>query len=1179
MYRLAAVFLLLLIVCTPVFAVGNKPVTYHLTFDNLGAIQNLLAGDWIEQTGLKTIEDRKWDLVDGQFGRALYLGAVPLKYDVDNMSGLDLDMVTAVIFNVAYSGSKGRGYDEPFIWGAGKLHPALGAVAFWVKGSSKPQDEDARTILFEQTTTTWGRKERQLIEIELYRDRTISAYVEDARYFQHTVKTGPVWKDGEWNHVVFMWDRSSGVSLRINGAEAASTMGTDAWWENQRPGLFHMPMSLAAYDEFYFFNRTLSNAEVANLYRNNTPPEVSDQQYRPSADGIKRLKAAYISDTSRLPVTRKASGNRALVFSEITPERIHDEGISGWWISDGRYELAWPHEYSVFTIIPGDVDFHAEKADLLPPEGVNVNYITLEGNLDDVSVLKGDRNGNYSSKPLFTTSKTDAFFHGAYFSGSGDSELRIPFTKGYGAPPGFDTDNDALQLPLSGDLRLHEAGLFNVGERDMPLQPGDRTMFMGFPAEQLNDSRYKPALIALKPGLSTNHMALTTAKPVTGQKDNITLDPMTTISFIGEPSVGKTAYKSLIIDMNIKTQEKNNILSVRLFNPAVPSQTWSHAEVQLDGFTGDSERLRLALNFDPVFLADGDRIWIELMATDGLTINLNNNDYPATVTLRPETNWAAAEQPYAKKALMPAIMTYGRSFEYIPWMWDKHMPDVDAPINFGGQFDMAYPWQAVLKLFPGNETANIYRAYTDLLDPDLPPRESVAYPFGRYPADMDNIPEKHYEAPRNAPEWAVYFREFQTFRNKIVTWWRHHQRSDGQAGGGWNDDTLIFSRAFGDMPLDSNPDALSLYNNAFNGFDKTNYFKGGYCRIHPIDRLHNGDFVRERYKSLIFNLGDPRSAVWSMEEAWHWGKPDKTPINYGDGGAFLFGKDVLEWYWGKDGSDPPYRMTNLPRITEELRKAAAAANDTTLWRFTEAWCHTDDQSPYGVSEMLNVLLGGWGNRPREKDSNINITVGVGWIEGGGPDMGRLVEYSGSDGLEISMYSFESYEKPVAMRCYRLEPGTYTVSLKADKDGNGSYETTLSDEQRTFSRFDRLSFVTPPQVPVHLDVKQVSKASDQGDLPDLAISSYYVEQKGRDAVVTIYNIGCAPSGAFKVSLVVDGNVVSTVQVDSIPGSEDFVPKPVTVTVPKVPKNGQYSIVIDSDNKVKEIYEENNTVVMK
>jgi len=749
-----------------------------------------------------------------------------------------------------------------------------------------------------------------------------------------------------------------------------------------------------------------------------------------------------------------------------------------------------------------------------------------------------------------------------------------------------------LRLPLSGDLRLHEVGLFNVSEQNVSEKPGDKKMYLWYNYFQKIDSpRYEQALKVFKPG-SQGHFFTLSADPcispyalikggktpgriIRSLKMDVYLPPMEPVSIISDPVTGKAAYNTLILDMNILSLSDDNVLSIRLLDPAVPSHTWTHAEVRLDGFTGKSGRLHLALKFDPVCLVDDDRIWLELLSTDGVTVDFEDIEHPPTVTLRPETNWAEAEPVYAMKTLRPAIMTYGRSFEYIPWMWDNRMPDVDAPVNFGGQFDMAYPWQAVLKVNPGNKIANIYRAYTDITDPSAPPRQRVAYPFGRYPADMDNLPDKHYSAPRNAPDWAVYFREFQTFRNRIATWWRHHQRSDGQAGGGWNDDTLIFSRALGDMPLDSNPDALALYNNAFDGFDRTNYFKDGYCRIYPIDRLHNGDFVRERYKSLIYNLGDPRSATWAMEEAWHWGKPEKTPVNYGNGRAFLFGKDVLEWYWGKRRSDSPYRMTNLPRITEELRKSAAAANDTTLWRFTEAWCHSDDQSPYGVYNMLTILLGGWGSRSRKEDSNVTVTVGVGWIEGGGPDMARLVEYSGNDGLRVSMYSFSTHKRTVVARLYRLEPGTYTVTLKTDSDGNDSYETTVSEERKDFARFDRLSVTVPPKVPAVLDIKQIGKALDPGDLPDLAVSDYYVERKGRDVIVTVHNIGSAPSGPFTVSLIAEnGEEITRVQAESIPGAEDFVPKQAKITLSKAPKKGKFTIIVDMDNAIREIFEENN-----
>ncbi len=34
--------------------------------------------------------------------------------------------------------------------------------------------------------------------------------------------------------------------------------------------------------------------------------------------------------------------------------------------------------------------------------------------------------------------------------------------------------------------------------------------------------------------------------------------------------------------------------------------------------------------------------------------------------------------------------------------------------------------------------------------------------------------------------------------------------------------------------------------------------------------------------------------------------------------------------------------------------------------------------------MLGMLLGGWNSGSRIENSNVNITVGVNWIKGGGP---------------------------------------------------------------------------------------------------------------------------------------------------------------------------------------------------
>ena len=989
-----------------------------------------------------------------------------------------------------------------------------------------------------------------------------------------------------------MWNRAKGVELWVNGKKAASTMGTDTWWENQRPGLFHLPMAKAAYDELYIFSRTLTEKEIGDLHKNNRTPSNDAATGAVNAGDIERMKKAFTSDTASLPVARPSSGP-ALVFRELTPERIHDEGIQGWWIADGRYELAWPHEYSVFTIIPGDVDFHAEKADILPPKAASVNYMTFEGNLDGVEVLKGDRNGHFDSSPAVMVPRTTGFFYGATVDGLGNSELRIPLTKSYGAPPGFKSDDGALRLPLSGDLRLHEVGIFNVREDALPLKPGHRTMYVNPRPMNLDGKRYPAALEALFCSRDKNTAGI--YKTFSGGKaSTVEIAPMSRLQLLSEAVVGKYAFDTVIADLWVTSPTEGNVVQFRLYDPAVPSHTWTHAEVKLAGFTGKPSRLRVALEFDSAFLVSGDRVWLEIMTTDGLSILTGDPERRSQVILLPDVDWTRAEESYAIKTLRPTILTYGRSFEYIPWEWDKQLPDVDTPTTFGGMFDMAYPWQAVLKVNPGDKVANIYRAYT-----------TGDYSRGRYPSNMDNIfgyevqsrqfdrypgdsgltvAGRTFPAPANAPGWAVFFRELQTFRQQIVTWWRHHQRSDGQAGGGWNDDTLIFSRAFGDMPLDSNKDALALYNNVFDGFDKTNYFKDGYCRIYPIDRLHNGDFVRERYKSLIYNLGDPRSAVWAMEEAWHWDKEDQTPVNYGDGKAFLFGKDVLEWYWGRQKVGRPYRLENPDKLADTLLKAAVVNNDTTLWRFTEAWCHTDDQAQYGSGEMLNMLLGGWGSSPRRDSDdyykrNVTITIGVGWIEGGGPQLGRRVDYSGNDGLKVSMYSFDRFERKVAARLFRLDPGTYGVTLKADRNGDGSYEETVSENEKRFRRFDKLEMSIPSRVPLLLEVTQIKADQSPGDRPDLAVDAGRMVLKGDTLTIPVYNIGSAPSGRFTVTVICPGgSALKTVEADSLPGSADFVPKKVDITVPGLPAKSAYHIYVDRDDAIAEIFEENNNAVI-
>jgi len=1127
------------------------PVTCHYSFDNMG----FLSDDFIHTAGKQPVETRGFRLIDGRYGKAIHHGATRGGPDSVSTSGNDLDLITAIVIDNFHHDFENIRFKEPCFFGTGRIHPALGAVAFWVRCPLKPG------VLFEQTSMTWGRTEKQLIEIALEADGSLRAYVEDARYVQHTIRSGHALKAGEWNHIVFMWDRSSGLELWLNGERTASPMGGDAWWANQLVGLFHCAMPHADYDELYCFSRTLSEREIAALYRDNTPPPPGEPDVGFDSRSAARLKRAFSTDTSRLPAVGPDS-DEVLVFHDITPLRVHDEGVQGWWVADGRYECAWPHEYTIFTVIPGDVDFHAEKVQILPPEGADVNYVTFEGNLDGVHLFAG-------KEPVLDVPETDGFFYGAVIDGRGDAELTVPFTKEYGVPDYF--ESDALRLPLSGDLRLHEVGIFNVAAEEVPPAPGDRKLTVSGVAPTLDGKRYPVAVRSLLSIRDRGCIGLYGGS-VPGGEPAIDIPPMTILNLFGEPSVSKFVFDEMVFDLRVQSPSGDNAIVVRLRDPAVPSHIWSHAEMRLAGFSGGTRRLRFALRFDPVFLAPGDRVWLEFFTTDGLSVVPGES----SVTLRPVMDWASAEPVYSLKAMRPNILNWGRMFEFIPWDEGMPMPDVDAPSHFGGPFDTTYPWQAVLKVVPGDRIANIYKAFGD-----------GEYDRGRHPVDLTKVKPRHFAAPENAPDWAVCFRVFQTFRNRIIAWWRHHQRSDGQVGGGWNDDTLIFGwrYSYGDMPLDSNPDALALYNNVFDGFEKTNYFKDGYCRVWPIDALHTGDFVRNRCKSLIYNLGDIRSALWAMEEARHWGRPEITPVNYGDGSAFLFGKNVLEWYWNTRRVEEPYVLEDREALISQLRTAANVHNDTTFWRYTEAWCHTDDQYPLGGTIMFDVLCGGIGKiytryseNPAGDDTMASFSIGVGWLEGGGPELARLVDYSGNDGLTVEMYSFDTFERDVVARLFRVDGGDYSVTLRADRDGDGEYEATVFERRRHIKRFDRLAFTVPPKVPVKLEVMQITSSPVRHRLPDLAVGRRYITKEGGKLMVTVYNIGNAPSGPFEIAVFDgEGREIAARELPSVPGSADFVPKPLNVVFEGLPDSGSYRVQVDRTGSVEEIFEENNSAV--
>src|SRR5690606_28888065 len=285
--------------------------------------------------------------------------------------------------------------------------------------------------------------------------------------------------------------------------------------------------------------------------------------------------------------------------------------------------------------------------------------------------------------------------------------------------------------------------------------------------------------------------------------------------------------------------------------------------------------------------------------------------------------------------------------------------------------------------------------------------------------------------PDGAPNWAVYMRDFNRKRHAIADWWAEKQNPDGQLGGGWNDDVLFLSFHQPDLPLDGNENARYVIDAAQTGVEATRYFKDGSCNVYPIDRMHIGDFISERYNTIVNNLGQAYAFERELEAARWLGKPDEIPRNYYED-AFKSSVNAINWYWGKDVPEQPYRSKSLDELANEFQRYTSVLDEYAFYRFTGSNVHRDDFSPHGANNMYEYMLGG----KRGTRLDAHLVLAVAWPSGGGPEVARVVLHADNTTLDVAAYSFDEKMRELAMRLMRIDDGTYRISILEDPHGTG-----------------------------------------------------------------------------------------------------------------------------------------------
>ena len=1122
---------------------------YHHSFDDFTFMEE----DFVASSGLRSVDERGLTLEPGRFGNGLRVNRTPRWRELHNNSGVDLDMLTSAEFNTRMSRySDFVAHNEPLLWGAGKVVPRAGAMAFWVKGAL------SEGKLIDQSAMAWGRSEKDLLAVTVDDELRLGGSIVDSRYVYHTIRSGEPWNPEQWNHVALNWDNSQGLELFVNGEIVGSSWGTDAWWETPLAGLLRFPMGHVVYDEFYSFSRPLTAGEISSLMSQNRV-EASARAADHTSDAGERLaRALGIAADAGLPVIRPMGEGRVLSFKEIAPSFIDEGKIPARLCQDGRYELAWPLRIGSFTIIPGDGIFPAEKLEIVPPQGTPFNYMTLEGNLADLPAAlvdarkAGDR---YLGKTYVAIPQNGGFFHGTVLERGTHPTITLPFLHGYGEADGYSGD---VMLPITGDTRVHEVGLFDVTEEDEVPVPGEMVYHLCAADGDL-EKRYAFARRALLP--LKEQPALRACRTLPAANDEwVETGYLQRKHLITAPMTGKRAVGSIVLDLMVQTAGREDILLVRLRDPVLPHRIWTHAEVRLVGFDGQGARLRLALVSPALLLERGDRLWLDLATRSNARIRIGD-ERGSRIALKPAPHFEA-ERSYEAKAMLPALAE--RMFcHYRPWLFVRRRPNVLDPYTLGGQYDAVMPALATKRAMPHSRLADYYLALS-----------GIEEEYWRTSVSVSGTKPEEIATPEGVPRWAHLQRVVQGFRYRVVEWMIGHQNDDGQLGEGWNDDVFILTGK-SDMPLDGNSGARDMFLKVFRGIDDSHMLGDGFCQVSPIDTHHVVDFYCERWRAVPYALGDPYVIRRALETAWHADKPEETPVNYADGTPYAYDRNILSWYWDTDYPDKVFAGGDEPSIIHQLERMAVLCDDLLLFHYTEAW--TPLYNLPGESVLIPMIIGGWEQYMRHPTGE-SRGLTIAWPAGGGEDVARWVTHGDSRSLACRLFSFDPQPRQVTAQPYMLEAGTYTIALSEDDGGKPG--TVLSTKEQTMKRFDTFSVEIPPAKPVVLTAEQVERARDQGPYPDLAIAGYDCDREGSSLAVRVSNVGAARAG--KSSLVVydsRGRKAGKRPVPAIDAPLDFLEKSVVVEFSAIPATGALRIVVDESDETEEIYEGNNSITVE
>jgi len=265
------------------------------------------------------------------------------------------------------------------------------------------------------------------------------------------------------------------------------------------------------------------------------------------------------------------------------------------------------------------------------------------------------------------------------------------------------------------------------------------------------------------------------------------------------------------------------------------------------------------------------------------------------------------------------------------------------------------------------------------------------------------------------------------------------------------------------------------------------------------------------------------------------------------------------------------------RVEAALEKALAE------WQrfghmYTAAEPFTDRVFTLAFKDVFDCYLGSYAAR------NIfphNFAVSY---EGLGKDFAALVGPSDEKSLKVRFFNFSKTPTEGRMRVWRLDHGRYKVRVGPDTNDDGVLDRVEKEETMVLHRYSPIALTLPPMRQTIIEAEQVERMDELLKRPDLALSPLDTTRFDHSGwqyenliTVRVHNIGAAPAENIAVALIRKGEKIRTIMLSRIEAPLDMKPRVAVAHIVNAQIGDE--IVVDPDNKIPEIAEHNNRLIVQ